>query len=302
MNVKVNFPRRFRVKFLQFVSSCDKRIKGTLNAVIEYASRARRKEERTQSHFRACACDVRGRTLIEINLDIYSRRSAGYVGHCTSINAPTHLQLHPGTDITSELIICDRSAGARRRAFMFCAYVPWVDTKKYTAWRAARGTICESNNLSEFGEIKPGRAGARKNPEVYRAAFDTIRIFVLMLVSDFTARSVVFARSTTQGTRDARAVSSVASDYQVIKSRCDAVIFPSFRLVCCENPVLLISRMEHAGNKYRNLFLRDFLASFCACSISCQQLAPRVIFTPLNILTTFLSILFALHSSTFLKF
>lgn len=94
-----------------------------------------------------------GRILIEINLDIYSRRSAGYVGHCTSINAPTCLQLHPGSDITSELIICDRST-AHVDVHLCFAFTcrGWI--RRSTVWRMARGIICKSNNLLEFGEIK----------------------------------------------------------------------------------------------------------------------------------------------------
>lgn len=96
---------------------------------------------------------IRGRTLIEINLDIYSRRSAGYVGHCTSINAPTRLQLHPGSDITSELIICDRSTAhvGVHLCFAFTCH-GWI--RRSTVWRMARGIICKSNNLLEFREIK----------------------------------------------------------------------------------------------------------------------------------------------------
>lgn len=76
---------------------------------------------------------ARGGTLIEINLDIYSRQSAGYTGHCTSINAPTYLQLQPG-DITFELIIHDRGIRGIRNGtlpafFCFRVYirVPWLD-------------------------------------------------------------------------------------------------------------------------------------------------------------------------------
>lgn len=96
---------------------------------------------------------IRGRTLIEINLDIYSRRSAGYGGHCTSINAPTCLQLHPGSDITSELIICDRNTAhvGVHLCFAFTCR-GWI--RRSTVWRTARGIICESNNLLEFREIK----------------------------------------------------------------------------------------------------------------------------------------------------
>lgn len=113
-----------------------------------------RKEEKAQAcrvisaHMR-----IRGRTLIEINLDIYSRRSAGYVEHCTSINAPTRLQLHPGSDITSELIICNRSTAhvGVHLCFAFTCR-GWI--RRSTVWRMARGIICKSNNLLEFREIK----------------------------------------------------------------------------------------------------------------------------------------------------
>ena len=77
---------------------------------------------------------MRGGTLIEINLDIYSRQSAGYIGHCTSINAPTYLQLQPRDrrDITFELIIHDRGMANDRSYLHFCfrVYVPWVDTEE----------------------------------------------------------------------------------------------------------------------------------------------------------------------------
>lgn len=68
--------------------------------------------------------DARGGTLIEINLDIYSRQSAGYIGHCTSINAPTYLQLQPGIgeDITFELIIHDRGIAAARCSIFVSAF------------------------------------------------------------------------------------------------------------------------------------------------------------------------------------
>lgn len=113
----------------------------------------RQKEKNTRTHRIIFVYADIGRTLIEINLDIYSRRSAGYVGHCTSINAPTRLQLHPGSDITSELIICDRST-AHVDVHLCFAFTcrGWI--RRSTVWRMARGIICKSNNLLEFGEIK----------------------------------------------------------------------------------------------------------------------------------------------------
>ena len=80
------------------------------DVIIRGGGERGKKHRRRLIFAQSCA---RGGTLIEINLDIYSRQSAGYTGHCTSINAPTYLQLQPG-DITFELIIHDRGIHAKR--------------------------------------------------------------------------------------------------------------------------------------------------------------------------------------------
>lgn len=95
---------------------------------------------------------ARGGTLIEINLDIYSRQSAGYTGHCTSINAPTYLQLQPG-DITFELIIHDR--GTKRlptSIFLF----PRFYSSAVTRYRRRAGRW--------HGDLWRGRADGKNRP------------------------------------------------------------------------------------------------------------------------------------------
>lgn len=73
--------------------------------------------------------------------------------------------------------------GARRRAFMFCVYVPWVgyEETRHTAggWRGrARGcTICKSNNLLEFGGIKR-RSTAFARTAIYRESTTFARVLI----------------------------------------------------------------------------------------------------------------------------
>lgn len=100
---------------------------------------------------------ARGGTLIEINLDIYSRQSAGYTGHCSSINAPTYLQLQPG-DITFELIIHDRGIrGIRKRYPTSIFLFPRLYSSAVTRYRRRRAERCH-------GDLWWGRADGKNRP------------------------------------------------------------------------------------------------------------------------------------------